>query len=132
MRILALLLFLPLAAARCTSTVPDTLEGAWGGQHIGMVVTATGAEIEYDCASGRITQPLLPDGDGDFVASGEHVNGHGGPIHQDEVPDRHPARYVGRVRGSEMTLRVELTDTARVVGTFELELGGNPNVFKCL
>ena len=121
-----------LALAGCTSTVPESLVGPWGGQHIGLIVGAAGAEIEYDCAHGRITEPLLPDSDGDFVALGEHVNEHGGPIHEDEVPDRHPARYIGRVRGSGMTLRVELTDTARTVGTFELERGANPNVFKCL
>jgi len=130
MRIVVLPLLAALAG--CLTTVPESLEGPWGGPHIGLVVGATGAEIEYDCAHGRITEPLRPDSDGDFVALGEHVNEHGGPIHEDEVPDRHPARYVGRVRGSGMTLRVELTDSARTVGTFELERGANPSVFKCL
>ena len=121
-----------LALPQCTATVPDSLEGTWGGPHIGLVVSATGAEIEYDCAHGRIAGALRPDEDGDFVATGVHVNEHGGPVREGELADQHPARYVGRVRGSQMTLRVELTDTARVVGTFELERGANPHVFKCL
>src|SRR5262245_54892968 len=126
------LLSLLLAAAQCTSTVPETLDGDWGGQHVGMVVTPSGAQLEYDCAHGRITEPLRPDEDGEFVAAGGHVREHGGPIRQDEQIVELPARYVGRVRGGRMTLRVELSADGTTLGTFELERGASPNVFKCL
>jgi hypothetical protein len=94
-------LSLLLGAAQCTSTIPETLDGTWGGAHIGMVVTAASTELEFDCAHGRIDRPR-------------------------------PARYAGRARGDAMTLRVTLTDSATTIGTFELERGASPSVFKCL
>jgi hypothetical protein len=130
MRTLLAVLLLPLAG--CTTVVPETLDGTWGGQHIGMVVTAGGAELEYDCAHGRITGPISLDRDGEFVALGVHVREHGGPIREGEQVIELPARYSGRVRGSEMTLKVDLTATSESLGTFELERGASPNVFKCL
>ena len=127
-----LALSLLTALAGCRSTVPETLVGSWGGPHIGLVVTAGGAELEYDCAHGRITEPLRTDSEGEFVAAGVHVREHGGPVRDGEPADEHPARYVGRVRGTAMTLRVELTDTASTIGSFELERGADPGVLKCL
>ena len=127
-----LLLSLGLAAAQCTGTLPATLDGEWGGQHIGMVVTPTGAQIEYDCAHGRIDGALRLDDDGEFVATGVHVQEHGGPVREGEQVVERPARYRGRVRGSRMALRVELTDSAQTLGDFELQRGANPNVLKCL
>ena len=100
MRAIVLLpLPLLLATVQCTSTVPEMLEGDWGGQHVGMVVTSAGAELEYDCAHGRIDGPLRLNDDGEFVAGGVHVQEHGGPIREGEQVVERPARYFGRVRG---------------------------------
>lgn len=120
------------AAAQCPTGVPDSIIGQWGGEHAGMVVTADKATLEYDCATGRIDAPVQVSSDGRFEAGGEHVIGHGGPIRQDEVPDRHPAHYSGQVRGDTMTLTVELTDLKVTVGTFVLVRGKEARVFKCL
>jgi len=121
-----------LALTQCTTTAPGTLAGEWGGAHIGLVVTATGAEIEYDCAYGRITETVRLDGDGGFDAAGVHVAEHGGPVREDEPLVERPARYQGRVRGSEMALKVDLTDSGETLGMFELERGAAPGVLKCL
>jgi hypothetical protein len=131
MRAIALLPLL-LTAAQCTATTPEVLDGTWGGQHIGMVVGGRGAELEYDCAHGRIDGPIRLDDDGEFVALGVHVREHGGPVREGEQVVELPARYAGRVRGDEMTLRVTLTGDGSTLGPFELERGANPNVFKCL
>jgi hypothetical protein len=104
----------------------------WGGEHIGLTVSATGATIEYDCASGTIDQPISAGSNGNFVANGTHTRGHGGPVREDEIPDRHPARYEGWTDGETMRLNVTLTDTGEKLGSFMLIRGQSPRVFRCL
>ena len=41
----------------------------WGGDHVRLEVTRNGAELEFDCATGTITEPL-PDTDGTFSLKG--------------------------------------------------------------
>jgi hypothetical protein len=79
-----------------------------------------------------ISEPIRPDATGRFAVSGEHYPGHGGAVRIDEELVKRPARYVGSVRGDTMSLKVTLTDSNEVVGTFTLVLGRSPYVFKCL
>jgi hypothetical protein len=112
------------------SAVPD---GNWGGEHIGIVVSDTGATIEYDCATGTIDEPLRLDASGSFDWHGTHVIGHGGPIMIGESPDEHPAEYTGHADAKQMTITLRLTDTTTFTPrTFTLERGANPRVFRCL
>jgi hypothetical protein len=104
----------------------------WGGDHIGLTVLASGGALEYDCASGTIDQPIVSATDGSFVALGTHATGHGGPIMQGEIPDRHPARYDGWTDGKTMKLTVTLTDSGQELGSFTLVRGQSPHVFRCL
>lgn len=128
----ALVLTLLAATATCGSSPTGPVpSGDWGGQHIGMVVKSSGATIEYDCASGTIDEALVT-ADGMFTAIGTHIRGHGGPVREGEIADKHPARYDGRTDGKTMTLDVTLTDSGEKLGTFTLQRGASPNVFKCL
>lgn len=114
---------------------PETrspVTGEWGGVHLGLVASVQGAELEYDCAAGRITQPIEPDAGGRFSVVGLHFPGHGGPIRVDEEQVQRPARYDGTVRSDKMTITVTLTDTNESIGTFTLVRGASPHVFKCL
>lgn len=104
----------------------------WGGDHVGLTVSANGGTLEYDCASGTIDQPIVAATNGNFVAQGTHTIGHGGPIMVGEIPDRHPARYDGWTDGETMTLSVTLTDTGQKLGDFALFRGQSPHVFRCL
>jgi hypothetical protein len=106
--------------------------GAWGGDHVGLVLTATGGTLEYDCAHGTIDEPFVTDSAGRFQLMGTHTREHGGPIGRDEKADKHPARYTGGVDGDTMTLTVTLTDSNEVLGTFTLTRGRIARVFKCL
>ena len=105
--------------------------GMWGGEHIRLEVAGRTASIEYDCAHGTITQPLALDRRGHFDARGTHVMEHGGPIRKDEQSDSRPARYTGWTDGKRMTLKVTLTDTDQVLGTFNLVHGERPRIVKC-
>jgi len=110
---------------------PPVVTGDWGGQHIGMMATADQADLEYDCAAGKIFGPITPDGLGRFTATGQHYPGHGGPAFINEEQVKRPARYTGMIRGDRMTLTVILTDTNETIGTFTLIRGQSPFVFKC-
>jgi hypothetical protein len=127
----AILLAGTLIGCKATVTGID-LSGTWGGPHIELRLLGDSATLEYDCAHGKIEEPLRPDSRGRFQATGVHVREHGGPIHEDETPDEHPASYTGRTDGHEMTLTVALTDTDERVGTFLLVRGRAGIVFKCL
>jgi len=106
--------------------------GPWSGEHLRVDVTPAGATTEYDCAHGTIDEPLVADRTGRFSAAGTHTFDHGGPIRIDEVPNRHPARYDGRVTGDTLQLTVTVTDTVQVLGSFTLTRGAVSRLLKCL
>ncbi|MFL6227921.1 MAG: hypothetical protein ACJ741_03980 [Pyrinomonadaceae bacterium] len=105
--------------------------GTWGGDHIGLEVTAQGGQVEYDCASGTIDRKIVLDARGRFHVSGTHVREHGGPVRRDEKPDSHPAQYTGSIQGDRMLLTVVEVDTGEMVGVFKLTRGQQPRVMKC-
>ena len=122
-----------LFAAACTDPLTSAdLLGEWGGEHIGLMVIAAGATLEYDCASGTIDEPLNPDASGRFEARGTFVPGKGGPAIEGEEPLGYPALHQGTTDGETMTLRVTRLDTGESLGTFVLALGAPPRVFRCL
>jgi hypothetical protein len=46
--------------------------GVWGGEHIRVEVSDSGADIEFDCARGTISQPLTLDAQGRFKLQGTY------------------------------------------------------------
>jgi hypothetical protein len=119
-------------AATCTTAVPDRVPpGNWGGSHAGMVVSDTGAEVEYDCAAGRIIAPMLLDAHGDFDLPGLYIRTGPGPVPaNDSLVPKFPARYAGHTDGRTMTFTV--SGDSVVTQSFALTYGGNPRVMKCL
>ena len=115
--------------ARATTELP---RGQWGGEHVSMAVTATGASLEFDCAHGTVDEAPLLGAQGQFNLRGAYVRGHGGPIRQDEPEDRHPAQYSGQLQGPRVRLSIRLTDDGTQIGPFEAVLGQPPRLFKCL
>jgi hypothetical protein len=103
--------------------------GAWGGEHIILEVLEKGAEAEFDCAHGQVTQPIMLDKHGDFDVAGTFTREHGGPVHRDENVSADPARYSGHVDGHTMSLTV--TRGKEKVGSFTLIRGSLPNLTKC-
>ena len=128
----ALAIVIGLAAAGCTNPTPVIALGAWGGSHVSMRVTSAGASLEYDCAEGVIEEPLRPDAEGRFTATGTHTPGRGGPIRVGEILPAFRARYDGRVKGEQMSLRVTITETAVELGSFELRRGSSGLLVRCL
>ena len=106
--------------------------GAWGGAHISLQVTEGGATFELDCAHGNIEGPLALDARGRFDNRGEYFRESGGPDLQFPRPDNHPAQFEGWSDGHRMTLKIVLTDSGQTIGEFELTLGAEPQITKCL
>ena len=105
--------------------------GLWGGMHIALEVTDSGAEINYDCAHGSITERIVPDQEGKFIVKGVHVRERPGPIREGE-DNSQPAKYVGSIEEDTMTLTVTLAGTGEAVDTFTLTRGKAGRVRKCL
>jgi len=103
--------------------------GAWGGEHILLEVSEKGAEAEFDCAGGQITQPITLDKHGDFDVAGTFTPEHGGPVRRDVDAPAAPARYSGHVDGHTMSLTVTLGKEK--VGFFTLTRGSHPILKKC-
>ncbi len=129
----AVLLTLPLALAACATVPPaGPLTGSWGGQHVGLRLDPAGGALDYDCAAGRIDQPLVADGGGRFVANGSHTPGSGGPDRAGVTPPSYPARYSGVVRGEMMTLTVDVAAIGARIGPYRLRRGAEPVLMRCL
>lgn len=110
----------------------QTVTGQWGGRHVGLVLDATGGNLEYDCASGRIEGPLSIDRLGRFSALGHHTPAEGGPERQGHVPPRLPAVYSGRVSGDAMTLLVRVPSAGLEIGPLSLRRNAEPIILRCL
>ena len=117
-------------AAACggSSGLERVPEGAWGGEHVGLVVGAAGAAVELDCAHGEITVALVLEADGSFALPGYLVHDVG-PAHDPEL--RLPATYTGSSDGRSITLSITVSETGESRGPFTALLGAPPQVYKC-
>lgn len=107
-------------------------KGTWGGNHISMEVTDEGAQVEYDCAHGTISEPLRIDSQGKFSAKGTHVRERGGPQRLGTEEKGEPVTYSGTTDGKTATVTVTNSVTDEVIGTFTLTLGKSSRIVKCL
>jgi hypothetical protein len=125
------LILAPLLLAACAAVAsPAALQGEWGGRHVGLALTAEGGTLEYDCAAGTMTPPLVL-ADGSFTAQGRHTPGGGGPEIEGQVLPTFAVRYSGRVRGDTMSLQGDV-ENGVVLGPFTLRRGAKPIIFRCL
>jgi hypothetical protein len=121
-----------ISATTCPADIPSRVpNGNWGGEHMALVVTDSGATIEYDCAAGTITGPLILDGSGNFDWRGVHYPGHGGPSRIDQPPDAHPAHYTGHATSKQLSITLSILDMAVPEQAFTLQRGANARLFKC-
>ena len=113
------------------STSTRVESGVWGGAHARLHVTDIGGGIEYDCAHGTVSGPLVLDAQGRFSVMGTHTRERPGPIRIGLTPASVPARYAGSVEGQTLTLTVTLTDDQTIIGTFTLTQGSGGRLWKC-
>ena len=114
------------------SVVSTIAAGTWGGEHVSIRISDSGAALQFDCAHGSIPAPLSLGADGRFVLTGVFIKEHGGPIRIGEPVDSQPASYSGQVQGKTMTLSIELTRDQQTVGPYTLEFDNPGHVVRCL
>jgi hypothetical protein len=103
-------------------------QGKWSGNHVNLIVSTTGFELEFDCATGSAKGPATLDRSGKFKLFGNYVIQSGSPSAPRES---RPAAYSGSVKGESMTLEVSFTDTNQSVGTYQLGVGPHQRLNKC-
>jgi len=130
MRVSPLLLILACASNPGGASRLDRVpKGEWGGEHVRLTVEDGGAQVEFDCAHGRLDEPLALDQSGRFDVKGS-LAGEGGPIRKDDTESARPARYRGETDGQHMSLEVTL-EGGESAGTFSLARGGRAKLVKC-
>jgi hypothetical protein len=102
--------------------------GTWGGDHAVLEVTEKGGEIEFECASGRLDDPIAPDDDGHFDVAGTFTPQHAGPVRDDDV-EVEAVHYQGQIEGNTMTLEVVRKDDSRA--PYTLARDRRTNLKKC-
>lgn len=121
-------------AIACGSSgpMPDAVpSGAWGGRHLALAITESGATVEFDCAHGTIGSALHLDAEGRLSVEGVYVQEHGGPIREGEPENAHPAVYSGRLDDDRLTITITLTDDGTTIGPFTVTRNGDARLYKC-
>jgi hypothetical protein len=122
---------IPLILAAIGAPIPvggGAGANVWGGQGAILEVTDAGAEIEFDCAHGRIDGPVPLGANGRFDLPGSFTPQHAGPS-RDGDPHASGVRYVGVVEGDQLTLTVRKGE--ETLGAFVLRRGTRPPLRKC-
>jgi hypothetical protein len=117
------------ASMQAPSNTGGIAPGPWAGEHIVVVVSERGANVEFDCAHGQITDSITLDRSGDFDVVGTFTPEHGGPVGRDENVPPVAVRYSGHVDRDTMSLAV--TRDKESLGAFVLTRGSRPNLRKC-
>ena len=129
-----------IALSGCSSVpgVPDHLLGVWGGHHAAIAFQGGLADVQFDCASGTVDDPITPAKDGSFSAKGTYRTGAAGPVKVGQFFKSQGAVYSGQIakaaaRGGPqvMTLDVALED-GTALGPFTLTEGTPPQITPCL
>src|SRR6267378_1690239 len=112
-------------------TTNKLAKGVWGGQHIRVEVTDSGADFEFDCAHGTIDQPIVLDGKGKFDVEGKFTTERGGPTRRDQKSNYRLVRYVGQVKEQALTLTITDAGTKETIDSFTLTHGSDGRLMKC-
>lgn len=127
----ALVLVLVIGAMiRAGVAASDDAPNVWGGQHVSMQVTRTGAELQFDCATGTISEPLPLDKPGRFRVKGTFTREHGGPVRRNEPPAARDATYSGIIENDTIRLRIEVAGQDQAQ-EYVLNKGQQGRVVKC-
>jgi hypothetical protein len=103
----------------------------WGGEDVRLVLSAQGATVEFDCAEGKLLQPIKAASNGEFTARGIYTPGQFGPIRKDNPPREMPAIYKGTISDDTMHLQVILEDKKIQPPPFTLTKGKSGHVVRC-
>lgn len=102
----------------------------WGAEHLRLEVTAEGANLDFDCATGTISGAPEPDAQGKFTIAGTLVRERPGPTMREGNPAV-PAKYSGTIQGQTLRLVVNVEGSKEPYGEYVLTRGKSGRVLKC-
>jgi hypothetical protein len=106
----------------CSSPVAPAVDGQWGSNQAGLVITRAGGSVTLQCGTGTIDAGWTLTPDGDFSASGMTYAG-GGPEPVGGRPPR-PSVFTGRVSGDTFRLSIVVTATNTTIGPLVMQRNG--------
>ena len=124
------------ALSCASSTQADTATGpiavgTWGGDSAALIVGDTAMHIHIKCTFGDVSGRIPLGADGSFDVAGSYVL-RAYPI---TIGPPVPARFVGRVRGSDVTVTVTVNDTVEhktvVLGPVSATYGKEARLWPC-
>jgi len=101
--------------------------GTWGGEHIAMTVDGEGAQIEFDCAVGDISSPIILDADGRFSIRGTYRAESPAPVNEGGGGN---AVYTGTLKGDKLQLGIAIDGRSEPL-SFELTHNQPGKLAKC-
>ena len=105
--------------------------GTWGGDSAGLIVGDTALHLHIGCTFGDVSGRVAVDANGRFDVQGSYML-RAYPV---SVGPAVPARFVGRVEGSDLTVTVTVDDTVEhksdVRGPVKVHLGDDPRLGPC-
>jgi hypothetical protein len=127
-----------LSACATLEGKPQHVIGLWGGPHAGANFSGGLADLQFDCASGTIDDPIMITDVGPFSVKGTFRTGASGPIKVGQFFKSQEALFSGEItKGAAkssprvMTLSVALED-GTALGPFTLTEGAPPQITRCL
>ena len=96
-----------------------------------MQITADGAQLEFDCATGAIAGRVRPDAQGAFKVKGTFTPESHGPVRDDAAPRARKATYSGTIKGDAMSLRLDIEGEEGPGQKFSLVRDHPGNLRKC-
>jgi hypothetical protein len=103
----------------------------WGGPDVQVTVTGQATTAQFVCAHGTIDQPVVPDANGNFSATGTYVFEHPATVVGQPSSDSHSARYDGQLSARTMHISVTVPDRQQVFGPFTATLGATGPSTRC-
>ena len=114
-----------------TATASNRLpRGTWGGLHVNLEISDNETSLEFDCAHGAITEPILLDSDGHFEVRGSYTREGPGPV-REGARNQSNAIYSGVVKGGTMTLSIRLEGASDSILDVSLAEGKSGKLHKC-
>jgi peptide/nickel transport system substrate-binding protein len=126
-----LIILVSMLASGSQAAAGENRVETWGGRGVTMKTNGDGATLEFDCAQGKILQPLKPNAGGDFTARGTYTQERGGPVLKASPPSDVSATYRGSVHGDTMRLEIVLAGQDQPLPALTLVRGQTGRVVKC-
>ena len=109
----------------------EVVPSDWGGTGINLAVIKGGATLEFDCAEAEITEKMMIDKKGNFSVKGKYLRRPPGAIRVNLQPKPQPAKFVGKITGKKMMLKIMLTENDEEIGSYQLERDKIGRIRRC-